>query len=919
PILLPTQQPGGGVWGLDIGETQLKRLALLLSLAAGAMLGVVASGAWSTVLLALHGGAVGYQEPVFGRDAGFYLFVMPLLPWLKGLFWGIWLLGTFGSVAIYLGRRELVAVRADGTPVARSVASSLLTGPVRRHTGTLLACFFLLLAVFFQLERYSLLFAQDGLFAGPGYADVHARLPLLQLAALCSLLAAVLVLFGFWWTRSTRPALLGVGLVAIAWLLQLGVPALVQRLIVAPNELAREQPFLDRHIKATIAAFGLTDLSEGILSGDATLDREALDANQATLQNIPLWDQSPLLDTFEQLQEIRTYYEFVSVDNDRYLVDGQLRQTMLSPRELQTASLPNRTWINEVLTFTHGYGLTLGPVNQITEEGLPELWLQDLPPRTKIPSLAIQRPEIYYGEILSDHVFVSTGTREFDYPSGDESVFTTYSGRGDLPVSGLLERLLFALRFGNLKVLLSGDFTAATRVQLHRRIRERVDRLAPFLRYDRDPYMVIADGRLLWIIDGYTWSNHYPYAQAAGSLGNYMRNPVKVVIDAYEGTTTFYLVQEEEPLIAAWSGIFPGMLRPLQEMPATVRAHLRHPEDLFTVQAHVYATYHMREAAIFYNKEDQWEIPIVGEQPMKPHYIVMRLPGEEKEEFILMLPFTPRRKDNLAAWMVARCDGEHYGQLRAFRFPKHKLVFGPRQVVARINQDPEISRQISLWDQRGSQVLWGTMQVIPVRESLLYIRPLYLKAESGRIPELKRVVVGYQNRIAMEPTLEEALTRIFGPPGSGGGEPGLAGAASLEGEPAGGVAARRGETTEVGGAPGVGADAGADPGAGAAAAAGTRPGAVIAGSAGPPPAVAMAAATGLPAGGGAPAARIAGSGGAGAGLAHQAWLHYQQATRAAQEGRWAVYGEEIARLGEVLRTLAEQGQAAEPAGAVPLP
>ncbi|KKU38692.1 MAG: hypothetical protein UX52_C0002G0072 [Candidatus Amesbacteria bacterium GW2011_GWA1_46_35] len=463
------------------------------------------------------------------------------------------------------------------------------------------------------------------------------------------------------------------------------------------------------------------------------------------------------------------------MDNDRYIIDGEVRQIMLSPRELASESLPNKAWINERLTFTHGFGLAAGPVNQVTPEGLPVLFVKDLPPKSEVKELAVTRPEIYYGEILNDYVITKTKSKEFDFPKGEENVYTTYAGKGGVELNSLVRRFLYAFRFASLKMFLSGDITGESRILYNRNVKERVAKVAPFLTYDRDPYVVVAEGKLYWIVDAYTSTDKYPYSQPLplnGGKVNYIRNSVKVVVDAYDGATTFYQADPDDSIIKTYAKIFPKTFRPLSDLPKSLVPHLRYPEDIFTLQTAVYATYHMDDPQIFYNKEDLWEIPAIaveGEQQaegrvpvMTPRHMIMKLPGEKKEEYILMLPFTPRAKDNLSAWMVARNDGQQYGKLVVYRFPKDKLVFGPKQVIGRINQDAEVSRQISLWDQRGSAVIQGSLLAIPIEESLLYVRPLYLKADIGKIPELKRVIVAYENKIAMEETLEAGLARLFG-------------------------------------------------------------------------------------------------------------------------------------------------------------
>ena len=445
------------------------------------------------------------------------------------------------------------------------------------------------------------------------------------------------------------------------------------------------------------------------------------------------------------------------------MVDGEYRQTMVSSRELNSDNLPNRSWVNERLQYTHGFGVALGPVNQVTQEGLPVLFIQDLPPRSET-DLAVEQPSIYFGELSNDYVLVNTGTDEFHYPEGEDNVSTRYDGAGGVEIGGFFRRLLFSLSFRSYEILVSGQLDSASRLIYHRNISDRVATIAPFLRYDSDPYLVIAEGRLFWMRDAYTITGRYPYSTPVGAGINYIRNSVKIVIDAYNGTTTFYLAEPDDPIGITLGKIFPSLLKPLEEMPEALQSHIRYPEGIFSLQTAIYSTFHMTNPAVFYNKEDEWEVPVIDNEQMEPYYTIMRLPGEERAEFIQMLPFTPRGKNNLAAWMVARSDGENYGKMMVFQFPKQKVVFGPSQIVARINQDQDISPQITLWNQQGSEVIQGTLLVIPIEEALLYIRPLYLRASGGRIPELKRVVVAYQNRIVMEETLDQALNRLFAEP-----------------------------------------------------------------------------------------------------------------------------------------------------------
>jgi hypothetical protein len=733
----------------------LKLVASAAAALAGLALGALAAARWERWLLYWFATPFGRVDPILGRDVSFYVFELPLLQVVQGLLRTTVVLALAIVAAGYLVKGGL-GLGARG-PFASPAAI--------RHLSLLGAALLAVLGFGASLEIPATLTEPSGIVHGASNADVEARLPALRLLVVAAAAGVVLAAYQAFSAR-LWPIALAAALYAAVAFGGRGYAALIQRFVVAPNEQVKETPYILHNVAATRAAFGLEGALERELSGDAPLTRADIDANAATLKNVPLWDHQPLLDTFGQIQEIRTYYDFVSVDNDRYRIDGEYRQVMLSAREVNSASLPNRTWINERLTFTHGYGLTLGPVNQVTPEGLPVLFIRNLPPESSVPELQVEEPSLYYGELSNDHVFVRTRTKEFHYPKGDDNVTTSYEGEGGVPLQGLFRRLLFGIRFRSLKTLLSNDLTPETRVMFHRRIAERVRRIAPFLGYDPDPYLALSRGRLVWIQDAYTTSDHYPYSTPVGGGINYIRNSVKATIDAYHGTTRFFLVDPGDPVAATLARAFPGLLRPLAEMPEDLRTRLRYPEAIFSIQASVFSTYHMTNPAVFYNKEDQWEVPAIDDgsgqpQPMQPYYAVMRLPGEAGPEFIQMLPFTPRQKDNLAAWMVARSDGDDYGRLMVFQFPKQKVVFGPRQVVARINQDQVISPQITLWNQQGSQVIQGTLLVIPVEESLLYIRPLYLRAAGGRIPELKRVIVAHQNQIVMEETLEASLERLF--------------------------------------------------------------------------------------------------------------------------------------------------------------
>ncbi len=757
PMLM---QMGETVHRVDISGAA-RRVHRPVAIILGVFFGMGTSGMWSVVLQALNRTPFGVADPVFGRDVGYYVFSLPAISAVLGVLSSLAMLSLLVTVPTYFVRRDIVIA-----PRRLRIEPS-----AGLHLAILLAVTLVLAALrLWLVDSANLLFSTTGPLVGASYTDLHATLPAIRVSAIAALVAAVLVMVGGIRRQLGWYAFLGVGGYLAVGLVGRGiVPAVIQKFVVAPTELTREAPYLARHIAATRLAWGLDSVEVRDLHGETNLTMAKLRANAATIENVRLWDRAPLLRTFGQLQEIRTYYDFVSVDDDRYWIDGRYRQVLLSARELNAASLPTRTFINEHLTFTHGMGLTMSPVNEVTTQGLPLLFIKDLPP-SATGSLRVTRPQIYFGEIAQDYVFTKTRQREFDYPSGEANEYTSYNGKGGVAVGSLARRLLFALHFGSSKILLSGDLTGESRILYNRNIVGRVRKALPFLTLDRDPYLVVAnDGTLKWIQDAYTTTSRYPYSFRAPDNTTYMRNSVKVVVDAYDGTLTAYAADPRDPLLQTWSKIFPGIFVPLDSMSADLRAHLRYPDDLFRTQASLYATFHMAEAEEIYHREDQWQIPVVDAAdqavPFMRH-IIMRLPDEPEAEFIYMAPFTPRGKDNLAAWMVARNDGANYGKLRVYRFPRQSLVFGPRQVENRINQDTEIARQVSLWDQRGSSVIRGDLLVIPIDEALLYVQPLYLQAEGGRIPELKRVLVAYENQVVMRETLDQALQALF----AGGGD-----------------------------------------------------------------------------------------------------------------------------------------------------
>jgi uncharacterized protein len=726
---------------------------------------------WNAYLFALHGVHVAQTDPVLGISLSFYLFHLPFLFFLYHLALVAVVVSVLSSVVSYYIEGG-VWLSQTGWGVGRNA---------RRHLMVLGGMFFLLLAWRARLGMYDLVYAPTGLVYGAGYTDIHVSWPVLWIELVFCVLTAMAFFAGAS-NGQIRPAGYAFGgLAAVAILGGWIAPALVQSYVVAPSELEKELPYIARNIACTRQAYGLDKFDQRNFPAIQDLTPSSIEQNAATMRNLRLWDHGPQLTTFQQLQEIRTYYDFASVYYDRYTIHSQLRQVSLSARELSASSLPDPNWVNQHLIYTHGYGLCLGPVNESTPDGLPVLFIRDIPPASSI-SLKVSRPEIYYGQLSNSYCFVKTGAKEFDYPSGEDNVYSVYRGAGGVPVGNLWRRLLFALRFSSTNILLSGYLQPDTRIMIYRRILQRVEKLAPFLSYDSHPYLVIAnDGTLHWIVDAYTISGQYPYSEPTDGVGNYIRNSVKISINAYDGGVHFYVSDPSDPLIQTYERIFPGVFRRLSEMPPDLRAHIRYPQDFFAVQAAKYAVYHMTDPSVFYSKEDLWRVATRmvngASTPMDPYYAVMKLPEVgNSEEFILMVPFTPARKNNMIAWMAARCDGSDYGKVLVFNFPKDKLIYGPEQIQSRVNQSPSISQQLTLWDQGGSRVTRGTLLVVPVQNAVMYIEPLYLAAEGGSsIPELKRVIVAYSDRVAMEPSLDDALNVIFG---GEAGEPGEQSSAS---------------------------------------------------------------------------------------------------------------------------------------------
>ncbi len=707
---------------------------------------------WEQALLFLNSTPAGLVDPLFGRDISFFLFRYPFLDEMNGMARGLIVVAAVLSSAVYLLRGGIV------------ISGRFFSADpfMKRHLGVLVSLFLVSLGIGFALDRFGLLTTEHGVLYGASYTDVHVRLIMLAVMAVLTVIAAIVVPF-FAARRSLVIPLAALVVLGAVYFLGLKVyPSTIQSFQVSPNESVLEQPYIASHIKFTRFGYGLESMELQPFAANKQLAFADIRKNLSTIQNIRLWDEEPLLKTYSQLQQIRTYYHFRDVDNDRYTVNGRYLQVMLSPRELSYADLPGKSWINERLVFTHGFGLALGPVSGITKEGLPEFYIKDIPPVTSAGP-QVTRPEIYYGESPNDYVIVNTKTKEFSYPTTKENVYTVYSGRGGVRLTSILSRLLFAAYFGNFNIFLSSDVTNESRILYNRTIMKRVLEIAPFLSFDPDPYMVIGDdGRLSWIIDAYTRSSNLPYSKPLAGGTNYIRNSVKVVVDAYDGSVEFYIVDQKDILVKTYAAVFPTLFKPISEMPTDLRRHMRYPRALLQIQAQMFKTFHMTDPAVFYNKEDLWEVPSYRQKIMDPYYQITKLPGGTAEEFILLLPFTPSKRDNLAAWMAAQCDGENYGKVIVYTFPRDRLVFGPRQIDARIDQDAYISQQLTLWGQHGSDVIRGSLLIVPLEDSLIYVQPLYLVAtDKGGLPELRRVIVAYGNDVVMEETLEAAIQRLF--------------------------------------------------------------------------------------------------------------------------------------------------------------
>lgn len=753
---------------------QMRWILLGISIVAALLVSSTAYEDWLTVQQYLHRSPVGIFDPIFGRDLSFYFFDLGFYKYLYDIIISSLVLLMITVIVLY----------AVGATAALLGGGWKQYSMPKAHIAILLAAFFGLKAWNYWLSTYDILFSPSGIVFGAAYTDIHARLLAYKAMLIMSALAAAIILVNIFIKRFKWIVYGAAAWVIVAVLLQGVYPGFIHKFVVQPDEFNKEKPYIENAIKFTRQAYNLDSVNTSQFN--IAYDLNIADpANRSTLDSIRLWDWRPLKTTYQNLQQLRSYYIFDDVDVDRYTINGKYRQVMLAAREMDPTQLPPQaqTWINQKLMYTHGYGVVASPVNEIAQEGFPNFFIKDIPPRSST-DLVVKRPEIYFGERTDSYVIVNTNQKEFDYPSGDQNVYATYEGTQGIKVGSLWRRLSLAWALKDYKMVLSNDVTANSQVLMNRNIKLRIQKVAPYLRYDADPYIVIgSDGKLYWIQDAYTVTNKYPYSQPFDEWGsNYMRNSVKVVCDAYTGEISFYQVDDQDPLIRNYAAIFPGVFKPISEMPAGLQNHLRYPEDMFKVQAQMYSIFHMSDPYVFYNKEDAWVVPnqLVDNKPtsVEPYYLLLRLPGEKNPEYMLMLPFTPKGRLNMVAWMGVRMDAGNYGKMMVYTFPKQETVFGPEQIDARINQDTVISQQLTLWNQVGSRVYRGSLVVMPLNNSILYIEPLYLQAENSQLPELKRVIVGYGDKIVMENNLQDALVRLFGqgantaiqPPAAGGPE-----------------------------------------------------------------------------------------------------------------------------------------------------
>ncbi len=742
-------------WLKFITKGRVNLFYLIFSLLLGFFFSSISSNSWELILKFFNSTLFGVVDPLFNKDLSFYIFKFPFYQLVYQLLSTLIVISGLVVAVIYF-------FSGGRVPFWKKIES---TNQAKSHLSILLGSFFLVKAWGYRLSMFKLLYSNRGVAFGASYTDVHAQLFGLKVLAVVAIILAVLIFINIFLKR-TKLILLGIaGLFIASILLNNIYPGFVQQYQVEPNEIAKESKYIKYNIQFTQQAYNLDNIVEREFNVKEDLNYDDIKNNEITINNIRLWDNRPLQTTYSQLQGIRSYYSFNDVDVDRYKINNKWQQVMLGARELNQKLLSQRaqTWVNEKLNYTHGFGLVMSPVSKVVQGGLPEFSIKDIPPESR--DFEINEPRIYYGELTDEYVIANTNAKEFDYPAGDKNKYVSYKGSGGVKLDSLVKKIAFSFKYGTLKLLLNNDITSDSRLMFNRNIKNRVRKVAPFLMYDRDPYLVLGEtGKLYWIQDAYTVTGMYPYSEPQ-SWGNYIRNSVKVVINAYTGQIKFYIVDDKDPLIKTYNKIFPDLFSSFNQMPDDLKEHLRYPQDLFSIQAQLYSNYHMEDPTVFYNKEDMWNLPqenYAGESiTIQPYYMLMKLPEDKRESFLIMMPFTPVKKNNMIAWLAAKSDLDEYGKLILYKFPKRRLVYGPMQIEARVDQNSEISKELSLWNQRGSRVIRGNLLTIPIKNSILYVEPVYLQAEQSQLPELRRVIVSYGERVAMESNLNLALRKIF--------------------------------------------------------------------------------------------------------------------------------------------------------------
>lgn len=740
----------------------------------------ISSSLWMEILQFKNATSFNIKDPIFNNDISFYVFKLPLINQILNIMVGLLVFLFIITIVYYLMLASFKKLNKFDDNVRNLNDMSNLGDTLKNVVNLALnqiavigVAFFIIIAIKSYLASFELLYSPRGVAYGASYTDVNINLWMYRLSAIIALVSAIFVVIAYK-KRRIRTLLIGPMMLIVISIGSTIVQTGVQNFVVSPNEISKEKKFLEYNIEYTKNAYNLNEVKEEDFLAEQNINIEDILKNDQTLRNISVNDYRPTNETYNQIQTLRPYYKFKDVDIDRYMIDGKLNQVFLSAREIDQNKLDEqaKTWLNKHIKYTHGYGLTMSPVNEITPGGEPRMIIKDIPPVSSVEGLNVERPEIYFGELTDDYIVTNTSEKEFDYPKGETNAFSEYKGKAGINLT-TLNRILYSIDQGSLKFLVASIIDSNSKIILNRNIEKRVKKIAPFLSFDDDPYLVLSDGKMYWMIDGYTYTSKYPYSQPYSDNGiNYIRNSFKVVIDAYDGTTDFYIADKNDPMINTYNNIFPDLFKSIDDMPDNIKKHIRYPQTIFDVQAKIYETYHMKNTEVFYNKEDKWEVAKKSKNSqsqqegesldLESNYITFRLPNEEEAEFLLTIPYTPQSKQNMTALFVARNDTDKYGQLIVYKFPKDKNILGPEQIEAKIDKDPQISKDLTQWNTGGSTVIRGTLLTIPIENSILYVEPLYIKSDSqNSIPAVEKIFVAYKDKVVMKDTLEQALNTMF--------------------------------------------------------------------------------------------------------------------------------------------------------------